>query len=147
MIAMKRVAVPKNVREKHPYHRPAFVKRTVGIKALPRTHATYESRKEWRQDPKGYFIIKVFYKDGYFGARYHTNDHAPKQDIVGTNAEAIVQTIVREGLVTSLQHAAYLGHELMKAEIALEHKLNFVQDSPLNFSKKTKKQESDNLPE
>ena len=62
-------------------------------------------------------------------------------DVVGTDAEAIAQTIVREGFVSSLQHAAYLGHELHKAEVALKLRLNFVQDSELDFSKKTMKKE------
>jgi dihydropteroate synthase len=118
----------------------------VGVKAKT-LKAHYDSRKEWRADPKGYFLIKVFYSKGYFGARFCTYDSVPQYDIVGTDAEAIVQTIVREGLVSSLQHAAYLGHEIHKAETAFRLRLNYVQDSPLDYSKKTKKKESDNLPE
>jgi dihydropteroate synthase len=143
---MKKVDIPKHIRKKHPHHRPAFIRKIVGVR-VKRIKASYESLKEWRKDPKGYFIIKVFYDKGYFGARFHTYDAVPHADIVGTDAEAIVQTIVREKLVTSLQHAAYLGHELHKAEIALKHRLNFVQDSDLDFSRKTRKKESDNLPE
>lgn len=143
---MKKVPIPKKIVEKHPYHRPRFIKKVVGVK-VKRIKAKYESRKEWKMDPRGYFIIKVFYDKGYFGARYHTYDAVPKFDIVGTDAEAIVQTIVREKLVSSLQHAAYLGHELHKAEMALQFRLNFVQDSDLDFSRKTRKKESDNLPE
>ena len=125
--------------------RPAFLKRVEGkTQEIP---AVYDTRKEWCQDPKGYLVIKVFYDEGRFGARFHTNDHVPKYDIVGGDAESIVQTIVREGLVSSLQHAAYLGHELYKAEVALKLRLNFVQDSPLDFSRKTSKRVSDNLPE
>jgi hypothetical protein len=143
---MKKVNVPKHVTQKYPHHRPKFLKKVVG-KKVKRIKASYFSLKEWKKDPKGYFIIKVFYDKGYFGARYHTYDAVPHLDIVGTNAEAIVQTLVREKLITSLQHAAYLGHELHKAETALAHRLNFVQDTPLDFSRKTKKKESDNLPE
>lgn len=123
--------------------RPNFLIRKDA--ATKRIEASYDSRSEWRQDPAGYFIIKVFYDDGYFGARFCTNDHVPKMDIVGKDAEAIVQTIVREKLVTSLQHAAYLGHELHKAEVALALKLEFVQDKELDFSKRTTKKESSNV--
>lgn len=144
---MRKVAVPKKIREKHPYHRPGFVKKVVGVRDVRRIQATYDTHREWRMDPKGYVIIKVFYDKGYFGARYHTPEGMPQADVIGTDAEEIVQTLVREGLVTSLQHAAYLGHELHKAEIALKFRLNFVQDSDLDFSRKTKKKESDNLPE
>jgi len=143
---MQQVVIPKRVRQRHPHHRPAFLKKVVDVK-VKRIAAHYDSLKEWRRDPKGYFVIKVFYDKGYFGARHHTYDAVPRLDIVGKDAEAIAQTIVREKLVTTLQHAAYLGHELYKAEVALKLRLNFVQDSPLDFSKKTKKKESDNLPE
>ena len=143
---MRTVPVPKTLTAKHPHHRPAFLKKVVGVK-VEKVKASYHSLKEWRKDPKGYFIIKVFYDKGYFGARYHTYDAVPRLDIIGTDAESIMQTIVREKLVTTLQHAAYLGHELYKAEVALKLRLNFVQDTPLDFSKKTKKKESDNLPE
>ena len=142
----RKVSVPRAVRERHPHHRPAFVKKVVGVK--PRTvNASYHSHKEWRMDPKGYVIIKVFYQKKYFGARFCTPDGTPRVDVIGTDAEEIVQTLVREGLVSSLQHAAYLGHELHKAEVALRFLLNFVQDSELDFSRKTKKKESNNLPE
>jgi|GEM_PF-2043514 len=143
---MKVTAVPTHIQKKYPHHRPAFLKRAIGAK-VKKVTAKYHSLKEWRKDPKGYFIIKVFYDRKCFGARYHTYDAVPHYDIIGKDAEAIVQTIVRERLVTSHQHAAYLGHELHKAEMALKLHLNFVQDSPLDFSKKTKKKESDNLPE
>ena len=143
---MKKTSIPKKISEKHPYHRPKFLKKVTGVK-VKRIKASYHSLKEWRKDPRGYFIIKVFYDKGYFGARFHSYDAVPQIDIVGTDAEAIVQTIVREKLVSSLQHAAYLGHELHKAEMALQFRLNFVQDADLDFSRKTRKKESDNLPE
>jgi dihydropteroate synthase len=143
---MKRVSVSAHLTKKYPHHRPKFLKKVMGVK-VKRIKSHYHSLKEWKKDPKGYFVIKVFYDKGYFGARHHTYDAVPHLDIIGTSAEAIVQTIVREKLVSSLQHAAYLGHELHKAEVALKCGLNFVQDSPLDFHRRTKKKESDNLPE
>lgn len=109
--------------------------------------ASYDTHQEWCQDSVGYHIIKVFYDEEKIGVRFFTNDHAPKVDVMGKDAEEIVQTIVRENLVGSLQHAAYLGHELHKAEVALRLRLNFVQDSELEYDRKTDKKESDNLPE
>lgn len=114
---------------------------------VPRIDAHYDSRKEWQSDPKGYFIIKVFYEKGEIGLRYYNYDHEPLQDIYGTVAEAIVQTAVREGLLSSLQHAAYLGHELHKAEVALREHLEFIQDKPLDFSREATGPESRNVPE
>lgn len=51
--------------------------------------------------------------------------------LCGTTAEAICHTIAREELVSRFDHAAYLGRELQKAEIALKHKLNYTQDEEL----------------
>jgi hypothetical protein len=143
---MEKKLVEKELTEKYPHHRPSYLVKVEGVETEV-IEATYVSMEEWVQDKKGYFIIKVFYEKGFFGARFHTNEHVPKFDIVGTDAQEVVQTIVRKGLVGSMQHAAYLGLELQKAQIALEQKLNYVQCSDLDFSKKTEKTESDNLPE
>lgn len=128
------------------FHRPKWIVRHEGEPEELIT-ARYDTHREWCQDPVGYHIIKVFYDEEKIGVRFFTNDHVPRKDVVGTNAEEIVQTIVRENLVGSLQHAAYLGHELHKAEVALRLRLSFVQDSALQYDKKTSKKESDNLPE
>ena len=133
--------ISKEEIEKYPKHRKSWM---VRVKAdnVDRLEPHYDSIKEWVKDPKGYFVIKVFYDKKEFGARFFTYGNVPQLDIVGTDAEQIVQTIVREGLVTSLQHAAYLGMELHKAEVALKLGLNFVQCDPLDYSKKTSKKES-----
>lgn len=115
--------------------RPEWVVKQEGVSERA-IRASYTSRKEWRQDPVGYHLIKIFPEKGEIGVRFCTNDHRPKVDIFGKDAEEIVQTIVREGLVSSLQHAAYLGHELHKAEVALRLNLEFVQDSELDYPRK-----------
>ena len=117
--------VPEDVREKHPFHRPKWVVKQEGSPTR-RIHASYVSAKEWAMDPAGYHIIKVFYDRHEIGVRFFTNDHAPVAEISGQDAESVMQTIVREKMVSSLQHAAYLGHELHKAEVALKLRLNFV---------------------
>jgi tetrahydromethanopterin S-methyltransferase subunit A len=115
-------------------------------KPVPRITSHYDSRKEWQKDPQGYFLIKVFYERGRIGIRHCNYRHEPLLDIYGKDAESIVQTAVREGLVTTLQHAAYLGHELQKAETALKLRLEYVQDKPLDYKKKTTKKESGRCP-
>lgn len=105
---------------------------------VPVIKASYDSAKEWVLDPKGFFTIKPFPEEGIIRVRYYQIEktgHKKVCLIEGKTAEEIVQTIVREKLVSSLQHIAYLGSELQKAEVALKLKLEFVQDSPLDFSK------------
>ena len=97
--------------------------------------ASYNTYKEWRRDPRGYFTIKPFVEEGIIRARFHNYRHEVLILIESETAEALYNTIVREQLVTSLQHAAYLGFELAKAEIALKENLHYNQDDALDFTK------------
>jgi dihydropteroate synthase len=48
-----------------------------------------------------------------------------------SNAETIYRTIIGNNLVSLMDHAAYLGYELGKAETALKCKVKYEQDKPL----------------
>jgi len=93
--------------------------------------AKYDSRREWKADSKGYFTIRPFYREGVIKVRFHNYNKDILFVVEGRYAEEIYNTIIREGLVSKLEHAAYLGSELQKAEIALRNKIRYVQDSPL----------------
>ncbi|MBN2015089.1 MAG: dihydropteroate synthase-like protein [Candidatus Altiarchaeota archaeon] len=58
-------------------------------------------------------------------------DDEPRLKFTGHRAEQIYKEIIFRGLVKSLYHAAYLGRELEKAEIALRTGKNYVQDEDL----------------
>ncbi len=45
-------------------------------------------------------------------------------------------TIAKMNLFSRVEHAAYLGKELMKAEIALKKNLYFNQDEDLDLNRK-----------
>ena len=51
----------------------------------------------------------------------------------GSTAEMLYRTILGNGLITKLDHAAYLGYELGKAETALKNRANFEQDRPVRL--------------
>jgi dihydropteroate synthase-like protein len=51
--------------------------------------------------------------------------------ICGRNARDLVNSLVDMGLVGRLDHAAYLGRELQKAETALQLGRDYIQDEPL----------------
>jgi dihydropteroate synthase-like protein len=55
----------------------------------------------------------------------------PLNIIKGKTAESVYSKIVELGLVKRLDHAAYLGSELAKAEIALRSGKEYIQDTPL----------------
>ena len=48
--------------------------------------------------------------------------------IEGSNARALYQAIIARQWVSELSHAAYLGKELAKAELALRYGFKYVQD-------------------
>ena len=102
--------------------------------------AKYHKIKDWVMDPKGYFLIAVDKKNnllriGYCKFTKLGND--PVNDmvaqIVGKTAIEIVNTLIREKYISSLQHAGDMGIELCKAELALKYNLNYVQDKDLNL--------------
>lgn len=84
----------------------------------------YES-KRFVRDPLGDFIIQVF--DGKIVCKHD------RMTIIGKKAKEVVDTALRHNLLSRLDHAAYLGRELMKAEIAALLRKNYIQDRDLNF--------------
>lgn len=103
---------------------------------IRRIEAQYNPEKEWKIDPTGYFLIRI-HND-------HKNNNRKKIEvglckklnvvsviIEGENAEEIYNTIIREKLISKMEHAAYLGSELQKAEIALRLGKKYVQDEKL----------------
>ena len=95
--------------------------------------ASYNTNKEWKADPKGYFTIKPFADEGLIKVRFHNYEHEILIIIEGENAEEIYNTIMREELVSRLDHAAYLGSELQKAEIAMRNNMEYTQDDALKI--------------
>jgi len=78
--------------------------------------------REWMQDPKGCFRIAL--QDEKIVARHEEKNIA----ITGTSAKAVFDTMQDLGFVSLTEHAAYLGRELMKAELALRFGRSYIQD-------------------
>jgi dihydropteroate synthase len=66
-------------------------------------------------------------------ALYYTSNEAkePSVAVRGVDSEEIMAEVLRLGLVSRLDHAAYLGGELAKAEEALRIGRDYVQDAAL----------------
>ena len=102
--------------------------------------AKYNNIKDWIMDPKGYFLIKIdretnLIRVGYCIFSKLNNDpiHDMIAEVTGKTAIEIVNTLINKKFVSSLQHAADLGIELHKAELALKHKLEYIQDKDLEI--------------
>ena len=57
--------------------------------------------------------------------------HNLQVEIVGKTALEIINTLIKEKYISSLQHAGDMGIELNKAELALRNNLNYTQDKDL----------------
>jgi len=56
-------------------------------------------------------------------------------EIKGKTAIEIVNTLIREKFISTLQHAADMGIELHKAELSLKYGFKYIQDKDLNIDK------------
>ena len=114
----------------------------INKKIKKRIFARYHKIKDWKMDPKGYFLIGVdkkknFIQVGY--CKFTKLGNSPINDMVaivkGKTAIEIVNTLIREKFISTLQHAADMGIELHKAELSLKYGFKYVQDKGLLLDK------------
>ena len=105
--------------------------------------AKYDKIKDWVMDPKGYFLIAVDREENILRVGYCKFTKLGKNpinemvsEIKGKTAIEIVNTLIKENYISSLQHAADMGIELCKAEIALKYNLEYIQDKDLEIKVK-----------
>ena len=112
----------------------------INKKIKKRLMAKYNKIKDWKMDPKGYFLIgvdkkKKFIQVGY--CKFSRLGNSTINDMVaiikGKTAIEIVNTLIRENFISTLQHAADMGIELHKAELSLKHGLKYIQDKDLEI--------------
>ena len=80
-------------------------------------------------DPAGYFVIYIDRKRQLLLLEYYQNDGLLDTVIEGRVAAELYHPAIEKGLVSRLDHAAYLGRELARAEQALVSGGPFVQDA------------------
>ena len=110
----------------------------INKKIEKRITAKYHKIKDWVMDPKGYFLIDIDREAKLLRVAYckfTKLGNNPVNDMVaiisGKTAIEIVNTLIRENYISSLQHAADMGIELCKAELALKYDLKYIQDKDL----------------
>jgi tetrahydromethanopterin S-methyltransferase subunit A len=87
-------------------------------------------RGGFQPDPLGNFLIAV--GGGQIVAAHATTTGGPTgRRFVGRTAAEVSGAILAAGLVSQLDHAAYLGAELARAELALRLGVPYRQDRPL----------------
>ncbi|MEM4297849.1 MAG: DUF4346 domain-containing protein, partial [Nitrososphaerota archaeon] len=130
-LAKKRSSVPKDLsfnllrlKEKRIVEEP--------YKTLEKNVVMARRAVRFKVDERGYFKIWVDREQQEIAAaHFGPGKREPEVTVKGKRAEDVVSTIVDMGLVSRLDHAAYLGIELQKAELALKTGRGYVQDRPL----------------
>ena len=79
-------------------------------------------------DKSGYFVIVPLADRGVISVEHYSYDNELLHSIEGENAQVIYQVIIDQGWVSMLNHAAYLGKELNKAELSMRYQFKYVQD-------------------
>ena len=135
-IAKKRGSVPKDLgidllilKDKRIHEEPYDKKLEVGAKLVD---ASGKSERAIL-DSKGIFKIYIDREDKVLVAVHYTSlDMDTSINIIkGKTAYSVYARIMAMGLASKLDHAAYLGNELAKAEIALRIGKEYVQDKEL----------------
>jgi len=129
---MKKKTLGKNIIEGRWYN--------INKKIKKRITAKYHKIKDWKMDPKGYFLIainknKKIIRVGYckFTKLGNLPIHDMVAEITGKTAIEIVNTLIREKFISTLQHAADMGIELHKAELSLKYGFDYIQDKDLQI--------------
>ena len=115
----------------------------INKKIKNRLIAKYDRIKDWKMDPKGYFLIAVdkdeeIIRVGYCKLTKPGNPpvHDMVAEIKGKTAIEIVNTLIREKFISTQQHAADMGIELHKAELSLKYGFKYIQDKDLEINTK-----------
>lgn len=108
--------------------------RAGGGRRRPRgatVEAPAASPRDHGLDPTGYFVILAPTADGRICCEHYRRDGSLTQRFLGRDAAGLCRAILRRRLPGTAEHAAYLGRELQKAEIAVRAGVPYSQDDPL----------------
>lgn len=103
-------------------------KRKAVSASIPVTKIKKAITGKKKQDSAGDFTI---YIDAERIIAVHSKDGVSDFSVEGTSARDISDTILRQRLISDMNHASYLGRELEKAETALRTGRSYVQDEAL----------------
>jgi len=106
--------------ECQPLAAPATISTAPTIQAQPPTRVEL--------DKAGYFVVLPRAENGHLVVEHYAYNNKLLRTIEGRDARSIYSTIIQNGWVTQLSHAAYLGKELARAELSLKVRDKFVQD-------------------
>jgi len=96
------------------------------IASIPVETATTPQRL--RLDPAGYFVVYPDQTHRRITLEHYSNKGVLDRVFAAPDPAALYTTVIDEGLISRLDHAAYLGRELARAEQSLRGGEAYVQD-------------------
>lgn len=126
-ISKQKETIPKNIGINLVSLKDAYRKDDASIETCNLPHIDAVADGKFTQD-KGSF--KIILEDKLIKAILYQN-YEKTAVIQAKTARAIYEEILRRDLISRLEHAAYLGMELEKAEIALKLNKQYIQDFPI----------------
>lgn len=106
--------------------------KTEGLRVVA---AEYDDDKEFVMDPLGYFLIRTVPERGEVEVGFCPNKNEVTVKIFGRSVRDIYHTVIRKGLVSRLDHAAYLGREVQKAFDSMGVGVPYIQDDEFKGGK------------
>lgn len=79
-------------------------------------------------DPAGYFVVYPDRRANQLVLEHYSNQGVLDRMFAAQSPAALYATVIKEELISRLDHAAYLGRELARAEQALKSGEKYVQD-------------------
>ena len=79
-------------------------------------------------DPAGYLVIYPDRRRRLLVLEHYANNGVLTRVVESVTSTALYSTVISQGLISRLDHAAYLGRELARAEHALATGEGYVQD-------------------
>uniref|UniRef100_A0A7C4XU06 DUF4346 domain-containing protein n=1 Tax=candidate division WOR-3 bacterium TaxID=2052148 RepID=A0A7C4XU06_UNCW3 len=110
----------------------------VQIFSVPKILAS--EPKKLKMDKAGYFVVIPNLEKKIIIVEHYSYENKLLHTIEGKDAPAIYSTIIENGWITELSHAAYLGRELAKAEFSLRTGSKYTQDKAPEMVKRTRKE-------
>ncbi len=99
---------------------------TVKVSSVPKIKA--RRPKGLKLDKAGYFVIIPSKKNGIITVEHYNYDNKLLRIIEGKNSRDIYRTIIDNNWITDLSHAAYIGKEIGRAELAIKMGIKYVQE-------------------
>ncbi len=118
--------IAQSIVDQHNQGLPPFS--AVGVTDAAVVTVRAREPKFYKSDPAGFFVVYPDRRKKELAVEHYTIAGMLDCVVVGSAPTAIYAEIVKRGLVSQLDHAAYLGRELATAEHCLQTGETYIQD-------------------